>query len=271
MVTVGNDELLVVHLRDELANDGGVADSPDAMENVVLVSDFAIGGTVVVEEELIDGAGGVRVEHEDLAEMGAGGFEEIEAIALGLAQGLLVAIDDLVRVFMELSNGDEAATLFNDGGSGNGEALRISEDAGLLLLNQDAFFAPGLQIRCGARVDTFTPLGVKEFRQAENDADEIVGAPLVVCLLHGGRDFVVRLSGDVLKPDFCGVVMPCSKWIDAGHGQELLRSKKNDECKGACEWGCAANAGTKVIVTQRFLIGMKCHQRWHSREDGGSC
>ena len=39
-----------------------------------------------------------------------------------------------------------------------------------------------------AGIDVLAALGVKEFRQAEDDADQIVGAALVVGLLHGRRD-----------------------------------------------------------------------------------
>ena len=60
-------------------------------------------------------------------------------------------------------------------------------------------------------------LGVAGLVLAEDDADEVVGAALVVALLHVGRDLVVGLGDDVLHADAGGVVAKCAKGIDAGH------------------------------------------------------
>jgi hypothetical protein len=110
-------------------------------------------------------------------------------------------------------------------GSGNLEALRISEDAGGLLLGQNALLAPGAEVARRPRIDVLAALGVKEFRQAQDDAHQVEGAALVVGLLHGRRDLVVGLGDHVFQPDGRGIVAPGAKWIDAGHAEGLaLRS-----------------------------------------------
>ncbi len=68
------------------------------------------------EDEFFGGEGGVGVEHVDLLAVGAGGFEEGEAVGFVLGEGLLVAVDDLVGVVVEVAEGDEAAA-FADFGS----------------------------------------------------------------------------------------------------------------------------------------------------------
>jgi len=44
MVAVGDDELLVVHGAGQEADGCRVADSPDAMENSIVIGDFGLGG-----------------------------------------------------------------------------------------------------------------------------------------------------------------------------------------------------------------------------------
>jgi hypothetical protein len=71
------------------------------------------------------------------------GLEQVEPVALGLGERLLVAEDDLLGVVVQLAEGDKAAPLLDDFGSGNLEALRVGEDAGVFLLDQNALLAPG--------------------------------------------------------------------------------------------------------------------------------
>ena len=88
------------------------------MDDVVLVGDGEVGWVVVeavrkcaLEDEFFGGEGGVGVEHVDLLAVGAGGFEEGEAVGFVLGEGLFVAVDDLVGVVVEVAEGDEAAAL----------------------------------------------------------------------------------------------------------------------------------------------------------------
>jgi hypothetical protein len=77
------------------------------------------------------------------------------------------------------------------------------------------------EVAGGAGVDAFAALGIEEFGQAEDDANQVVGAALVVGLLHGRGDFVVGLGDHVFKPDCGGIVAPGAKWINAGHEEGL--------------------------------------------------
>ena len=60
---------------------------------------------------------------------------------------------------------------------------------------------PGSEVAGGAGVDTFAPFSIKELRQSEDDADQVVGAALVIGLLHGRGDLVVGLGDDIFKPN----------------------------------------------------------------------
>ena len=114
-----------------------------AMQDAVFVGDFGVGGAVAFVENLFDAAGGIGVEHEDLAEVGVRGLEQVEAVALGLGERLLVAEDNLLGVVVELAERDEAAAFLDLISPRNAEALGVGEDAGVFLLDQNALFAPG--------------------------------------------------------------------------------------------------------------------------------
>ena len=226
MVAVGDDELLVVHGGDEEADGGGVGDAPEAVKDAVFVGDLGFGGAVLVVEDLFHAAGGIGVEHEDLAEVGMGGFEQVEAVALGLGQGLLMAEDNAIGVVMEAAEGDKAAAFLDYVAARNFEALGIGEDAGVFFLDQDAVLAPLGEIVRGTGVDAFTALGIEELREPEDDAHQVVGAALVVGLLHGRRDFVIGLGDYVAEPDSGRIVAPGAEWINAGHTEGLAPQEK---------------------------------------------
>ena len=114
-------------------------------------------------------------------------------------------------------------------GSGDGETLRVGEDAGLFLAREHALGAPvgevarraGINVRAAFAVRAGS--AVEEFGQAENDAHQVVGAALVVGLLHGWRDLVVGLGDDIFKADPRWIVAKCSEGIDAGHAAAELQ------------------------------------------------
>jgi hypothetical protein len=113
MMAVGDDELLVGHRGGQQADGRRVADR-HRVQDAVLIGDFGFGGAVAVVENLLHAAGGVGVEHEDLAEVRVGGLQQVKPVALGLGEGLLVAEDDLLGVVVELAESDEAAALLHD-------------------------------------------------------------------------------------------------------------------------------------------------------------
>ena len=84
-----------------------IGDLPDAMDDAIFVGDGDI-GICGSGEQGFDLAG-IFVEHENLAEMGAGGAEQVEAIGFGLGEGLFVAEDDTGGIVLDAAQGDEAA------------------------------------------------------------------------------------------------------------------------------------------------------------------
>ena len=77
----------------------------------------------------------------------------------------------------------------------------------------------------GAGVDVVGPLaggqellrfGVAGLVFAEYDADQVVGAGLVVAILHGRGDLVVGLGDDVFHLDAGGIVTEGAEGIDDG-------------------------------------------------------
>jgi hypothetical protein len=223
VVAVGDDELLVCHGGDDEVNEIGIGELPDAVDDAVLVGDGEVGGIVVeavgafgAEDEFFGGEGWVGVEHVDLLAIGAGGLEEAHAIGFVLGEGLFVAVDDLVGVVVEMAEGDEAATLADLVGVGNGIGLGVAVEGGLGLFGEDVLLAPIAESFGGACVYVFL-IGVGGEVLAENDADEVVGAGLVVTVLHGGGDLVVGLGDDIFHVDAGGIVTEGAEGVDAGH------------------------------------------------------
>ncbi len=217
VVAVGDDELFVGHGGDEEVDDVGVGEPPDLVDYAVFVGDGEVGRVVVeavgafgAEDEFFSGEGGVGVEHVDLLAVGAGGLEEGEAVGFVLGEGLFVAVDDLVGVVVEVAEGDEAAAFADLVGMGDGVGLGVAVEGGLGLFAEDVFFAPGFEGLGGAGVDVVGLLaggeevlgfGVAGEVFAEDDADEVVGAGVVVALLHLRGDLVVGLGDDVFHVD----------------------------------------------------------------------
>ncbi len=147
-------------------------------------------------------------------------LKRAQAVGLVLGEGLLVAVDDLVGVVVEVAEGDEAAALADFVGVGDGVGLGVAVEGGLGFFGEDVLAAPGAQGVGGAGVDVCSlQSGVGRGNVlAEDDADEVVGAGLVVALLHGGGDLVVGLGDDVFH-------------VDAGRGRSGGRGR--DRC-GPC-------------------------------------
>ncbi len=77
----------------------------------------------------------------------------------------------------------------------------------------------------GAGVDVLD-LGIVLEVLAEDDANQVVGAGLVVAILHGRGDLVVGLGDDVFHVDAGGVVAKGAEGVDTGHA--VLVSPKID-------------------------------------------
>jgi hypothetical protein len=70
----------------------------------------------------------------------------------------------------------------------------------------------------------FLGFGVAGFVFAEDDADEVVGAGLVVALLHGGGDLVVGLGDYSFQVDAGGVVTEGAEGVETGHAFLVLQT-----------------------------------------------
>ena len=221
MVAVGDNKLFVSHGRCQQKNDAGIGDAPELVKNAVFVCDFDFGGTVVVIENLVDAARRIRIEHEYLAKMGMRGFEQIEAVALGFGEGLLMAENDLFRIIVQLAESNETATFFDNISTGNAKTLGVGVDGRVLLLDQYTLFAPRGKVAGCARVDALTALGIEQFWQAKNDAHQVIRAALIVGLLHRRRNLVVGLSNHVLRSNDGGIVVPRAKRKDTSHTDGL--------------------------------------------------
>ncbi len=97
------------------------------------------------------------------------------------------------------------------------EPLGVSKDAGVLFLGQNPHAPPIGEIARGAGINVVAPRFVKEFRQAQDDADQVVQAALVVSLLHRRGNLVVGLGDDVFYAHHAWVVPQCAEGINSGH------------------------------------------------------
>ena len=256
MVAVGDDEFFVLHGGEDEVDEMGVGEAPDAVDDGVLVGDDEVGGARVVgfgaEDELLGGEGGVGVEHVDLLAVGAGGFEEGEAVGFVLGEGLLVAVDDFVGVVVEVAQGNEAAAGSYFLRAGDGVGLGVAVEGGLGFLAEDFLAAPGGEGFGGTGVDVLGDLafweggegvGVGGLFFAQDDADEVVFGAVVVGLLHFRGDFVVGLGDDVFHADFVGVVAEGFEGVNAGH---------EVDCKGgASDWIATASIEVRMSAGWR--------------------
>lgn len=148
-----------------------------------------------------------------------------------------MAVDNLVGVVVEVAEGDEAAPLAGFGCTWNDVGLGVAIDGGHGFFGEDALAAPVVEVLGCAGVDVILVV-VAGLVFAKNDTDEVVGAGLVVTLLHGGGDLVVGLSDDSLQIDAGGVVTEGAERVKASHAFSVLQTSKVwNDCTG-----CGVNA-----------------------------
>jgi hypothetical protein len=99
---------------------------------------------------------------------------------------------------------------------------------------QSAKSRAGVDVRGTVVVDTGS--AVEEFGQAEDDPHQVVRAALVIGLLHGRRDLVVRLGDDIFKVDPRWIVAKRSEGIDAGHTAGELQCAEGMDRGGFVTW-----------------------------------
>src|SRR5260370_17211457 len=111
VVTVGDNQFFVAHLSPHRIDQASAGDLPNAVHDAVFVGNFNRGsGTGSAADQGIDFTG-VFIKHEELAEVGARSWNQVQTIALSLGQSLLVAIYTPRRIVLETANGDEAEPL----------------------------------------------------------------------------------------------------------------------------------------------------------------
>ena len=107
VVAIGDDEFFVAHGGADRIDQARIGDLPHAMNDSIFVGDRDI-GLCGSGEQGFDLAG-VLVKHKNLAKVGAGGAEQVEAIGFRLGEGLFVAEDDTGGIILNAAEGDEAA------------------------------------------------------------------------------------------------------------------------------------------------------------------
>jgi hypothetical protein len=219
VVTIRDDQLLVLERGRQQVDSRRIADLPHPVQNPIFVRDFDLRQSLIrplAEQELVGGAGRVRIQHEDLPEVRARGPQQVQPVGFWLGQRLLMPEDHSLAVVAELAQSNKSAALPHHAGlSGQRELLRIGEDTWLPLLRQDAGFPPGGKVAGSLRIQVAAL--VKQLRQPQNDANQIVGTALVIGLLHGRRDLVVGLRDHVLRVHLGRVIAQRAKGIDTGH------------------------------------------------------
>src|ERR1700731_1271306 len=86
-----------------------------------------------------------------------------------------------------------------------------------------------MEIAGSAGINAFTAFSIEEFWKAENNADQVVRAALIVGLLHGRGNLVIRLGHHRVQPDSARIVSPGSKGINVGHAGRPAPSEKGGD------------------------------------------
>jgi hypothetical protein len=166
--------------------------------HAVFVGYFDLRGRRAGKQDLLRGQRRVGVEHEDLSKVCPRGAQQVEPVRLGLGERLFVTEYHLLAVVVEFSQSDEGPPLVNLAVSPwHREPLRVSKDAGVFFLGQNPRPPPVREIPRCPGINVVASRFVKEFRQTENDAHQVIQAALVVSLLHRWGNFVVGLGDDV--------------------------------------------------------------------------
>ena len=104
-------EFLILHSPQKDVDGAHIANLPHSVGHAVFIRDFDLGGRLAGKEDLFRGQRGVRIEHENLSEVGSGGAQQVQAVGLGLGKRLFVTEDHLLAVIAYLTQGDKGAAL----------------------------------------------------------------------------------------------------------------------------------------------------------------
>ncbi len=218
VVTIGDDQLLILHRPQQYIDGAHVADLPHAVGHAELIGYFDLGGRGAGEEDFFRSQRRVRIEHEDLSKMRPGGAQQVQPVRLGLGKRLFVAEHYLCAVVAHLAQPDKCAPLVNLTVSARDcKTLGVSKDARIFFLGQDPHAAPIGEIPRRAGVYVIASGFVEQLRQSQDDAHQIVETALVISLLHGGGNLVVGLGHHLFHAYHARVVTECAERINSGH------------------------------------------------------
>ncbi len=145
VMAVGDEQLLRAHQLLEARDPRRVGYLPQPVLGLVLVGDARqrLGARGVLQDA-IDLAFGIRIEHEELAEMGVAVAQQREPVLLRTRERLLVAVDDALRIILHRAQPDEAFAHQPLAGIGIGELLKVREQRRLGLAREHAALDPVL-------------------------------------------------------------------------------------------------------------------------------
>ena len=128
MMPVGDQQLLVGH---QLLHARRIGDLPDAVPRAVFVRDLRDRrGLRRLVEQRVDRAGRVRIQHEELPEMGVRVAQQLQTVLLRTGERLLVPMHHAGRILLQSAERDEALPHQPLARIRNGELLEVREDPG---------------------------------------------------------------------------------------------------------------------------------------------
>ncbi len=241
VMAVGDDQLGTLHaLEDEFDQ---ARNRPEAMAHVVFVAHLKVGGMARhLGQGIIDLAGRLVVQHENLPKVRLGGSQQLQSVGLGSGVRLLMPEDHAGLVGLELAQTNESSPFHALLRTRDGEFLLVGVKDGIGILNQNALLAPVGERRRGAAIDVLAV--VPSFALSQNDAHQVVGTGSVIALLHLRRDLIVGLGYDFRQRHSRGVIAQGGEGEDFGH----------------------VRCGNRSIVTSgaENLSGTVCHLTEHA-------
>src|SRR5262249_4855549 len=145
----------------------GVGYSPEGVRGAIAVLGLSIGLSSRTQQAF-DFARGIAVQHENLAKMRPGRFEQFKPVQFWLGKRLLMAEDSSGGIVLHPSEGDEARPLDLPGAVRRLETLAVEVKRGLALLKEYSLAAPFGKEFGSTRVDIFFG-GITRFRLSQDD------------------------------------------------------------------------------------------------------
>src|SRR5205085_23252 len=181
------------------------------MDDAVFIAELGFrNGRFGLDENFIDAPLRIGVKHEELAGVGLRVAKKFEAVSLRPGKSLFVAEDHAGGIIFELACANEAASRAALFRAWDGIFLGISVERWRGILPHDAVRHPSGECGSGTRIDVVLRR-VVGMTAALFNSNEVVGIGGVILLLHGRRNFVVRLGEDTFKRGACGIVAEGAK------------------------------------------------------------